>query len=85
MVVKFYNYANSMQTCTYTTRTANDAPRIPVNPEKRTVDFQSEVFLHNLNSTCFKIKKITINILFFMKIKPLIGHRIPIGKRLHVN
>ena len=30
MVVKFYNYTNTVRTCTDTMRTANDTPRIPV-------------------------------------------------------
>ena len=42
-------------------------------------------FFNSLNSTCFKILKIAINILFFMKIRPLIGRRIRIGRRLHMN
>ena len=31
IVVKFYNYTNTMRTCTDTMRTANDTPRIPVH------------------------------------------------------
>ena len=43
-----------------------------------------ECFCISLNSTCFKIKIITRNIVF-MKIRPLIGRRIRIGGRLDVN
>ena len=39
-------------------------------------------FCISLNMTCFKIKIITINIMFFMKVRPLIGRRIGIGRRL---
>ena len=31
MVVKFYNYANTMRTCTNTMRTAKDTLRIPLD------------------------------------------------------
>ena len=53
---------------------------------KKTVNYRVEVFLHQskLSSTCFEIKIKARNI-FFMEIKPLIGRRIRIGRRLHVN
>ena len=43
-----------------------------------------QVFMHSLNSTCAKIKILTINIVC-MKLRPLIGRRIIIGRQLHVN
>ena len=54
---KFYNYANTMRMCTDTMRTASDTPRIPVHAAYRRVDYRDEIFLHRLNSTCFRIKK----------------------------
>ena len=59
--------------------------RIPVNATLKTVDYLDKVCLHGLNSRCFKIKIITIKCYVFMKIRPSIGHRIRIGRRLHVN
>ena len=40
MVVNFYNYANTIPTCTDTLSTANDTPRIPVHA----VDCRDESF-----------------------------------------
>ena len=37
---------------------------IPVHAAQKTVDYRAEVPLHSLNSTYFKIKILTINILF---------------------
>ena len=45
----------------------------------------SEVSLHCLNSTCPKIKNDNNKYSVFLKIRPLIGRRIRIGRRLHVN
>ena len=42
-------------------------------------------FLHRLNCTCFKIKRNNDKYYVFMKIRPLIGRRIRISRRLHVN
>ena len=52
---------------------------------KRQLITRLRYFCISLNSTCFKIKIITRNIMFFMKVIPLIGRRFRIGRRLHVN
>ena len=41
-----YNHTNTMRTCTDTMRTANDTSRIPVHAAKKTVDYRTELFLH---------------------------------------
>ena len=45
--------------------------------QQKTEDYRAEVFLHCANSTCSKIKQITINILFY-KTRQLVVHRIRI-------
>ena len=70
-----------MRTCTDTMRTANDTPRISVHTAKDAVDYWAEVFSINLNSTCLNLnnyKKYYV----FMKITPLIGCHIRIGRHV---
>ena len=59
MVVKFYNYTN-------TKRIVNDTLKIPVHVTCKTKNYQLEVFLHCLNSTCSEIKLITISTLLYV-------------------
>ena len=40
-------------------------PKIPAHVTCKTKDYQAEDFLHFLNSTCSKIKLITINTLLY--------------------
>ena len=82
MFVKFHNYTNTIRTCTDTMRTANYTLRIPVHA----VDYQDEVFLHQsnqymlLNQNNNKKKYYVV-----MKVTPLSGRHIRIGRRLDVN
>ena len=64
MVVKVYNCTNAKWRSADTKRSSNDTLRIPVNATLKKEDYWVEVFLNCLNSTCSKIKLITINILF---------------------
>ena len=59
MVVKFYSYTKN------TKRRVNDTLKIPVHVTCKTKDYQMEVFLHCLNSTCSEIKLITIDTLLY--------------------
>ena len=65
-------------------RNANDPQEYQFVQHKRQLIPWLRYFYISLNSTCFKIKIITRNIVF-MKITPQIGRCIRIGRRLHVN
>ena len=64
MAVKFYNYTNTMRTCTDTMRTANDTQEYQFMQHERQLITRPRYFCISLNSTCFKIKIITRNIMF---------------------
>ena len=83
--MEFPEWVQVKEKTLYTMRTANDTPRIPVHAAQKTVDSRAEVFLHQSEQYMFQNQIITRNIMFFMKIRPLIGRRIRIGRRLHVN
>ena len=53
MVVKFYNYTNTVRTCTDTMRTVNVTKRIRVYAAEKTVDYWAEVFLHQSKQHMF--------------------------------
>ena len=82
---KIYSYTNAMRTCTCTMRTANDTPRIPVHAAQKTVDSRAEVFLHQSKQHMFQNQNNNKKYCVSMKITPLIGRCIRIGRRLHVN
>ena len=52
-VVKFYNYTNTMRTCTDAIRTANDTPRIPVHAAYKAVHYRAEIFLRHSKQYMF--------------------------------
>ena len=65
--------------------TANDTPRIPVHAAQKPVDYQDEVLLHQSKQYTFKSQNNNKKYYVFIRIRPLIGRRIRIGRRLHVN
>ena len=72
-----------MRTCTDKVRTENNTQRIPVHAAEKQLIAGPRYFCISLNSACFEIKIITRGMFFLMKIRPLIGRRIRIGRRLH--
>ena len=73
-----------MRTCTDidTIRTANETSKIPARAASKTVDYRPEVFLHQFKQYTFRNQNNKRDIMFFMKIRPLIRRRICIGRRL---
>ena len=52
---------------------------------KKAVDYRAEVFLHQSKQYMFCSRNNNKNYYVCVKIRPLIGRRIRIGRRLHVN
>ena len=64
-----------------TKRTANDTLQIPVYTGQKIEDYRAVVFLHGLSQYMFQNWNNNNEYFVFMKISPLVGRRIRIGRR----